>query len=128
MMKNMANSVFLHERIVTTPAKAKVVKPFVEKISHAGEEGHAAHRRMAFARSARQADDGESCSRRSVRASNRGRAGIAASCTSRSRGWETTGSASSLNLSSGRLLRRKRRKPDVGRANACVANRRRLDR
>lgn len=32
MMRNMAVSLVLHERVITTPAKAKVVKPFVEKL------------------------------------------------------------------------------------------------
>src|SRR6187401_2545399 len=49
MMKNMANSVFLHERIVTTPAKAKVVKPFVEKIITLAKKDTLQHRRMVFA-------------------------------------------------------------------------------
>ena len=30
MMRNMAVSLVLHERVITTPAKAKVVKPFVD--------------------------------------------------------------------------------------------------
>lgn len=50
MMKNMANSLVLHERIVTTPAKAKVVKPFVEKIVTLAKSDTQANRRAAFAR------------------------------------------------------------------------------
>ncbi|MBL8857891.1 MAG: 50S ribosomal protein L17 [Planctomycetes bacterium] len=49
MMKNMANSLLLHERIVTTPAKAKVVKPFVEKLITLAKEDNQATRRRAFA-------------------------------------------------------------------------------
>ena len=49
MMKNMANSLILHERIVTTPAKAKVVKPFVEKLITLAKEDSLHHRRMVFA-------------------------------------------------------------------------------
>jgi large subunit ribosomal protein L17 len=30
--RNMARNLFLHDRIVTTPAKAKAVRPFVEKL------------------------------------------------------------------------------------------------
>jgi large subunit ribosomal protein L17 len=50
MMKNMANSLVLHERIITTPAKAKVVKPFVEKIVTIAKSDTMAARRAVFAR------------------------------------------------------------------------------
>ena len=50
MMKNMANSLVLHERIITTPAKAKVVKPFVEKIVTLAKSDTQANRRAVFAR------------------------------------------------------------------------------
>lgn len=49
MMKNMANSLILHERIVTTPAKAKVVKPFVEKLITLSKTDSLHHRRRVFA-------------------------------------------------------------------------------
>ena len=49
MMKNMANSLLLHERIITTPAKAKVVKPFVEKLITLAKVDNQATRRQAFA-------------------------------------------------------------------------------
>lgn len=49
MMKNMANSLILHERIVTTPAKAKVVKPFVEKLITIAKSDSQATRRQVFA-------------------------------------------------------------------------------
>ena len=49
MMKNMANSLILHERIVTTPAKAKVVKPFVEKLITISKVDNQATRRQVFA-------------------------------------------------------------------------------
>lgn len=32
LMRNLATSLVLHERIVTTPAKARVLKPFIEKL------------------------------------------------------------------------------------------------
>ena len=49
MMKNMANSVVLHERIVTTTAKAKVVKPFLEKLITLSKTDSVHHRRQVFA-------------------------------------------------------------------------------
>jgi large subunit ribosomal protein L17 len=49
MMKNMANSLILHERIVTTPAKAKVVKPFVEKLITIAKVDNRATRSQIFA-------------------------------------------------------------------------------
>jgi large subunit ribosomal protein L17 len=49
VMKNMANSLILHERIVTTPAKAKVVKPFVEKLITLAKNDTMASRRQVFA-------------------------------------------------------------------------------
>ncbi len=49
MAKNMANSLILHERIVTTTAKAKNVKPFVERLVTLAKSDTTHHRRMAFA-------------------------------------------------------------------------------
>ena len=49
MTKNMANSLILHERIVTTTPKAKAVKPFVERLVTLAKEDTLHHRRMAFA-------------------------------------------------------------------------------
>ncbi len=49
MTKNMANSLILHERIITTTPKAKAVKPFVEKLVTLAKEDTLQHRRMAFA-------------------------------------------------------------------------------
>ena len=48
MTRNMANSMVLHERIVTTLAKAKAVKPFVEKMVTLGRKDTPANRRRAF--------------------------------------------------------------------------------
>ena len=48
MTRNMANSLVLHERIVTTLAKAKAVKPFVEKMVTLGRRDTPANRRRAF--------------------------------------------------------------------------------
>lgn len=50
MTRNMANSLIEHERIVTTVQKAKVVKPFVEKLVTLSKESTQHNRRRAFAR------------------------------------------------------------------------------
>lgn len=50
MTRNMANSLIEHERIVTTVQKAKVVKPFVEKLVTLSKEATQHNRRRAFAR------------------------------------------------------------------------------
>ena len=50
MMRNMAVSLIEHERIITTIQKAKVVKPFVEKIVTLARTPTQHHRRLAFAR------------------------------------------------------------------------------
>ena len=49
MTKNMAVSLIDHERVITTLAKAKVVKPFVEKMVTLSKKGTLSHRRQAFA-------------------------------------------------------------------------------
>ena len=49
MMRNMTNSLIEHERIITTPAKAKVVKPFAEKLVTLSKKDSMAARRQAFA-------------------------------------------------------------------------------
>ncbi|MBK7878038.1 MAG: 50S ribosomal protein L17 [Planctomycetes bacterium] len=49
MMRNMAVSLVLHERVVTTPAKAKVVKPFMEKLVTIAKKGDMIRRRRVFA-------------------------------------------------------------------------------
>ena len=48
MMRNMANSLIEHERVVTTLPKAKVVKPFVEKLVTIAKEESVHHRRLVF--------------------------------------------------------------------------------
>jgi large subunit ribosomal protein L17 len=45
----MANSLIEHERVITTLPKAKVVKPFVEKLVTLSKESTQHHRRRAFA-------------------------------------------------------------------------------
>lgn len=49
MTRNMANSLIEHERIITTVQKAKVVKPFVEKLVTLAKDASQHHRRRAFA-------------------------------------------------------------------------------
>lgn len=49
MTRNMAASLIDHERVITTLAKAKVVKPFVEKLVTLSKNGSLSHRRQAFA-------------------------------------------------------------------------------
>ena len=50
MTRNMAASLIEHERIVTTLPKAKVVKPFVEKLVTMAKEESVHHRRLVFAK------------------------------------------------------------------------------
>ena len=50
MMRNMANSLIEHERIVTTVPKAKYLRPYVEKLVTLSKEDSMHHRRLAFAR------------------------------------------------------------------------------
>ncbi|MFN0241297.1 MAG: 50S ribosomal protein L17 [Planctomycetota bacterium] len=49
MTRNMANSLIEHERVVTTLQKAKVVKPFVEKMVTLSKVESLHHRRQVFA-------------------------------------------------------------------------------
>lgn len=49
MTRNLANSLIEHERVVTTLPKAKVVKPFVEKMVTLSKADGVHHRRQAFA-------------------------------------------------------------------------------
>jgi large subunit ribosomal protein L17 len=49
MTRNMANSLIEHERVITTLQKAKVVKPFVEKLVTTAKDATQAHRRRVFA-------------------------------------------------------------------------------
>lgn len=48
MCRNMAVSLVMHERVITTPAKAKVVKPFIEKLVTLAKDKSQAHRRRVF--------------------------------------------------------------------------------
>jgi large subunit ribosomal protein L17 len=48
MTRNLAASLIEHERVVTTLPKAKVVKPFVEKLVTIAKEESVHHRRLVF--------------------------------------------------------------------------------
>ena len=50
MMRNMANSLIEHERIITTIQKAKTVKPFVEKLVTLAKDPSQHNRRRAFSK------------------------------------------------------------------------------
>ena len=50
MTRNMAVSLIEHERIITTEAKAKNLRPFVEKLVTLAKEPTLHNRRRAFAR------------------------------------------------------------------------------
>ena len=49
MLRNMATSLFVHGRIVTTPTKAKEARPFAEKLITLAKDGSLAARRRALA-------------------------------------------------------------------------------
>jgi large subunit ribosomal protein L17 len=50
MTRNMAASLIVHERVVTTLPKAKVVKPFVERLVTLAKKESVHHRRLVFAK------------------------------------------------------------------------------
>ena len=50
MFRNMAASLIKHEQITTTLAKAKELRPYVEKLVTLGKKGGLSNRRLAHAR------------------------------------------------------------------------------
>ena len=50
LFRNLTRSLLEHERIITTTAKAKAVKPFVEKLITLAKKGTLHARRLAIAR------------------------------------------------------------------------------
>lgn len=48
LMRNLAAALIEHERIRTTEAKAKALRPYVEKLVTLGKKGEQHHRRLAF--------------------------------------------------------------------------------
>jgi large subunit ribosomal protein L17 len=49
MTRNLANSLVVHERVVTTLAKAKAIKPFIERVVTMSKTDNMANRRRVFA-------------------------------------------------------------------------------
>lgn len=49
LLKNLANQLFEHKEIRTTTAKAKEVRPYVERLITYAKKGDLHHRRLAFA-------------------------------------------------------------------------------
>jgi large subunit ribosomal protein L17 len=47
MLRNLATSLFLHERVETTEAKAKALRPFAEQLITLGKRGDLHARRLA---------------------------------------------------------------------------------
>ena len=50
MFRNMAAALIKHEQILTTTAKAKELRPYVEKLITLGKKGGLSNRRLAHAR------------------------------------------------------------------------------
>lgn len=50
LFRNLAVSLILHERVTTTEAKAKTMRPMVERLVTLSREDSAHHRRLAMAR------------------------------------------------------------------------------
>ncbi len=50
LLRSLARSLIIHERISTTEAKAKELRPFIERLVTYGKKGTIASRRLATAR------------------------------------------------------------------------------
>ena len=50
LVRSLARSLVIHERILTTTAKAKELRPFVEKLVTKAKSGTIAHRRLIISR------------------------------------------------------------------------------
>jgi len=50
MLRNLASSVLIYEKIETTEAKAKAVKPFVERLITKAKKGDLANRRILISK------------------------------------------------------------------------------
>ncbi len=50
LLRALLEALILNERILTTEAKAKVLRPLIERLVTLGKKGELHHRRLAFAR------------------------------------------------------------------------------
>ena len=50
LMRSLARSLILHDRIQTTESKAKALRPFIEKLITKGKDGTLAARRLVLSR------------------------------------------------------------------------------
>lgn len=50
LLRSLASSLILHERIETTEAKAKELRPFIEKLISLGRAGSVSNRRLILSR------------------------------------------------------------------------------
>ena len=82
LLANLCKELIQHERISTTEAKAKAVKPEVEQLITLAKRGDLHARRQALARWGRTSSRSTSCSRRSLRATRSGPAATRASSSS----------------------------------------------
>jgi ribosomal protein L17 len=67
LFRNMAAALIKHEQITTTTAKAKELRPYVEKLVTLAKKGGLSNRRIAHSRIMDEAQE-RSCSRSSARA------------------------------------------------------------